>query len=190
MSLNQQDRKELFLLALDTMRGNVLRACQVVDMARQTYYNWLENDEEFETRCNSVRLSTIDERLDRAEEALDSNIDMHVSSDIKYFLDAHGGARGYGKKAKVTVNIGQGFDKLSFPDIPKTTDAWERATEESKKELNATQPEGVGAQDAPRSEHKSPLDKPVVANQTDAETEAGDPKTEVENKNQGDPKRD
>ena len=181
--MNQQDRKELFLLALDTLRGNVLRACETVNMARQTYYNWREQDEEFDARCNSVRLSTIDERLDRAEEALDNNVESGVSSDIKYFLDNHGGARGYGKKAKVTVTIGQDFDKLSFPDVPDDVDAWESATEQSQKELNPTQPEGVGGQDAPRSDHISPRDKPVGAKQ-------GDPKQKPENEKEGDPEAD
>ena len=67
--LTTDERKELFIIALKEYRGNVTRACDALGMARQTYYNWRDSDEDFVENCIRIRRDQIESRLDEAEDA-------------------------------------------------------------------------------------------------------------------------
>lgn len=45
----------------DEVRGNVSLTCDAVGISRQTYYNWLEEDESFRTKIKEVKLRMMDD---------------------------------------------------------------------------------------------------------------------------------
>lgn len=53
--------KKKFLEVLDNSRGIISTACASMNnMSRQTYYNWLKNDEEFKEAAEDVQENAID----------------------------------------------------------------------------------------------------------------------------------
>lgn len=53
--------KKKFLEILDNSRGIISTACKSMNnMSRQTYYNWLKNDEEFKEAADDIQENAID----------------------------------------------------------------------------------------------------------------------------------
>jgi len=148
--LNPEESKELFLIAFEEFRGNISQACQAIGLSRSTYYFWMEEDDSFRDRVRQSRLLTIEGRLDKAEAMLDKNINRGLSADIKFFLQSHGGPRGYGKRQQVTHELGESFRGLSYPDEPATLDEWEALRDAREQGEQDASPQGE--QDIPSQE--------------------------------------
>lgn len=56
-------KKEKFVSAYsqDEIRGNVSLACDIAEIARGTYYNWLEKDKNFRTKIKEAKLRMMDD---------------------------------------------------------------------------------------------------------------------------------
>lgn len=87
------ERKAAFCAALIASGGNVSRACEAVDIARQTAYEWREEDTEFAKswdRAKEIGLDTLeDEAVRRAYEGVDEPI-VHlgvVTDTVKKYSD-------------------------------------------------------------------------------------------------------
>lgn len=138
--LTMPEKQELFLIALDSTRGNISAACAIIDISRTTFYKWMNDDSEggFAERFQVVKHNSIEERLDVAESMLDQNVEKGISADIKYFLDNHGGRRGYGKK-RVEVDFNVHSDPLmpvgEFPEEPEDVDQWEKLRDAAVTEI-------------------------------------------------------
>jgi hypothetical protein len=92
------DRKEAMLAALEFSLGNVKQACDKMQVARQTHYNWLENDEYYRQRVEEIK----EMRLDFAESELMKLIkEGNVAATI-FFLKTQGKRRGYVERQEVT----------------------------------------------------------------------------------------
>lgn len=158
--LNPAESKELFLIAFDEFKGNISAACQAIGLARSTYYYWMEDDEEFHDKVRQLKLLSIEARLDKAEDMLDQNIDRGLSADIKFFLQSHGGQRGYGKRQTVTLEAGESFHGLSYPDEPDSVEAWEDLRDDVPQD-QATPGAATSAASPEGEQNTSPVAKTV-----------------------------
>ena len=93
------NKKETFLQALKLNLGNITEACKASNTGRQTYYNWVDDDEEFKHSCKDVEESL----LDLAENRLLEKIDKYDITAIIFFLKTKGKKRGYIEKQEVEL---------------------------------------------------------------------------------------
>ena len=93
------DNKETFLQALKLNLGNISQSCKASNIGRQTYYNWVDDDEEFKHSCKDVEESL----LDLAENRLLEKIDKYDITAIIFFLKTKGKKRGYIEKQEVEL---------------------------------------------------------------------------------------
>lgn len=129
--MSTKERQKLFLVALQTAKGNVSRACDLVQMSRQTYYNWMaDEDSDFAELVAEVQFDAVERRIDAAEQKLDDRIELGSGPDIRFLLKTLGAKRGYGKKSEVTINPGAGFKDLEWPEETDDLDEWEGRRDE------------------------------------------------------------
>ena len=122
--LTTDEKKSLFLLALKELDGNISKACEVAGVSsRQTFYNWMENDEDFKVAVRSIELEVKDVLLDQAEHVVRFWLLKADKDMAKWLLGRLGRARGYGNK--IDVGVGSGFDGLVYPSESPDLAAWE-----------------------------------------------------------------
>ena len=128
--LSQGELKSLFLIALREFGGNIKKSCQAAQIARKTYYNWCEKDEDFEVRAKLIAMECTEELLDDAEDVLRfALLDPKQDSKIARWLLARlGKQRGYGSKVTVE-HTGADFTKNDYPDEPESAEEWEAEKE-------------------------------------------------------------
>ena len=105
------DKKELFLKALKNNLGNVSASCSAVNIGRQTYYNWIEADKEFEQSCIDAEESL----LDLAENRLLEKIDKYDTTSIIFFLKTKGRKRGYNESTQ--LELVKPISEITFDEI-------------------------------------------------------------------------
>jgi len=126
--LSQGEKKSLFLLALRHFGGNVTRACEAAQVARQTYYNWKEDDEDFEIRAKLIALECSEELMDEAEDIVRFALKdpREGTTTAKWILSKLGKARGWSNKVQIEHLAGEGFKGNEWPDEDaKTVEDWE-----------------------------------------------------------------
>ena len=90
MSKNTKENKEMLLTALKDSMGNISVACKVVGIARKTFYNWKEEDDEFRKKAEEVILEQKKEMDDYAEGKLFEHIkEGNIASLIFYLKTRH-----------------------------------------------------------------------------------------------------
>lgn len=96
-SLTKTDiKKRAMIDALEKSLGVVTTACRIVDIARQTHYEWYREDEAYKEDVDDIA----DIALDFAESQLHKQIkDGEVSSTI-FYLKTKGKKRGYIEKVQ------------------------------------------------------------------------------------------
>ena len=94
-------KKEEFLKVLKNKRGNISVACDASNIARRTYYYWIEKDQEFKQKAEEAQESLID----LAESKLMENIEANDNTSIIFFLKTKGKKRGYIEKQEVDATI-------------------------------------------------------------------------------------
>ncbi len=100
-------QKKAFLKAFDDAACNISVACKKMNISRQTYYNWYEEDQEFKNAIDDSKESLID----YAETKLHQNIMEGKEASIFFFLKTQGKKRGYIETVQQDVNVNQ-FEKL------------------------------------------------------------------------------
>lgn len=60
LDINKKD-KFIQIYTQDEVRGNITLACQATGIVRQTYYNWLEHDEEFRNKIKDAKMAMCDD---------------------------------------------------------------------------------------------------------------------------------
>lgn len=90
-------KKENFLNNLKANGFNISKACKETQIARRTYYDWLESDEEFKSAIEETQEQLIDE----AEQALKDKIVDGDTTSIIFFLKTKGKQRGYVERQEV-----------------------------------------------------------------------------------------
>ncbi len=108
-AVSTKTRKEAMLKAMSKHMGIVTQACKTAKVPRQTYYQWLEADEEFKKAINEIS----EEALDFVESQHYKNIkDGNVASTI-FHLKTKGKKRGYQENLDVTTG-GEKFTGFTF----------------------------------------------------------------------------
>ena len=95
---NILQKREKFLKSLKNNLGNISEACKAINISRQTYYQWSE-DEDFKLEADNVKEGL----LDLAETKLLENINNNENVAIIFYLKTKGKSRGYIEKQEVEV---------------------------------------------------------------------------------------
>jgi hypothetical protein len=129
--LNTDEKKSLFLIALKELGGNVTKSCEIAGVSsRQTFYNWMEHDEQFALAVKAIQLEVADMMLDVAEDVLKFHLTRLDKDIAKWVLSKLGKQRGYGTKVEVE-HTGDAFKGLTFPEEPESLEKWEQANTET-----------------------------------------------------------
>ena len=91
--------KKILPEVLKKYLGNVSKTIDELGIARITYYEWYNSDEQFRARCDEVN----ERILDFSESMLFRKIDEGDTNAIKYHLNCKGRARGYGNVSQVEI---------------------------------------------------------------------------------------
>ena len=105
------DKKKNFLEALHNNLGNISEACNKINISRQTYYRWIDDDIEFDEQCRNVEESL----LDLAEHRLLEKIDKYDTTSIIFFLKTKGRKRGYQEKQEIELQ--KPISEINFDEI-------------------------------------------------------------------------
>lgn len=90
----RKEKKERILEALKDSMGNIGVACKVVKIARKTFYNWKEADEEFKVKAEEIFEEQKSEMDDYAEGKLFQHIrNDNITALIFYLKTRHPGYR-------------------------------------------------------------------------------------------------
>jgi len=93
--------KKQIIKALEQSLGVVTVACKNVGIARQTFYEWYKNDEDFKKAVDSIE----DIALDFAESQLHKQIkDGNVTATI-FYLKTKGVKRGYVERQDHNIHL-------------------------------------------------------------------------------------
>jgi hypothetical protein len=95
--------QKTFLRCLAESPSNLADAARKAAVPRKTVYNWQSSNAPFKKACLHVRETA----LDIAESKLISLMLKGNLSAIKFWLNAHGQSRGYGKICKKCARVGQ-----------------------------------------------------------------------------------
>ena len=96
-----ETNKENFIRAYRESLGVIKHACEKADISRRTYYNWLENDEEFKQAVEDIG----EEAIDFAENALKKKIREGDTTATIFYLKTKGKKRGYIERTEVDATI-------------------------------------------------------------------------------------
>ena len=105
------DKKETFLKSLKSNLGNISEACKSIKISRQTYYRWIDKDDDFKQSCEDVSESL----LDLAENKLLEKINKYDTTSIIFFLKTKGKKRGYIEKQEFEVH--KPIEDITFDEI-------------------------------------------------------------------------
>lgn len=111
-------KKTVFLEAFEAT-GSIVRACERMEIARRTYYNWLK-DPDFSSRVNEIRESLID----LAESGLMELVKGGNVTAIIFMLKCLGKSRGYVERQEV-VDI-KAFEEMSVTVARAVKEALEK----------------------------------------------------------------
>ena len=110
-NIQKLSKKETFLKALKNNLGHITNACKSANIHRQTYYGWIDKDEDFKQQCDNVGESL----LDLAESKLLENINNNDNACIIFYLKTKGKKRGYIGKQEVEVT--KPISEINFDEI-------------------------------------------------------------------------
>ena len=92
-------KKTLVIKALEKNLGNISKACKKVDISRQCFYRWKEEDPKFAERVEDINELIID----FAESHLFKQIKNNIPSSTIFFLKTKGRDRGYIEKNETDI---------------------------------------------------------------------------------------
>jgi hypothetical protein len=96
------ERKKIFLVVLEEALGNISQACKIVDIERQTYYQWYHKDEKFKKKIDDLQ----EVAKDFVESKLMGNIRDGKETSIIFYLKSKAKDRGYIEQSlNINTNI-------------------------------------------------------------------------------------
>jgi hypothetical protein len=98
MTNSDNIKKKGMIEALTASLGVVTTACKDVDIARQTHYRWMQEDEEYKRAVDDVA----DIALDFAESMLYKQIEGKDTTATIFYLKTKGKKRGYIERNELT----------------------------------------------------------------------------------------
>jgi predicted site-specific integrase-resolvase len=95
---NRDTNKKALIEALEKTMGIVTRACQLVDISRNTFYRYYNDDEAFKAKVDDIENIA----LDFAESKLHKMIGDENTAAVIFYLKTKGKKRGYIERNEVT----------------------------------------------------------------------------------------
>ena len=109
----KENRKKKFLMFLKEGKGIISYACGKTGISRQTYYDWIQKDEQFKEACNEIN----ENMTDWVESKLFSKINDEDLTAIIFYLKTKGRNRGYVEKSEFGLTNKEGNDV----EMPRVT---------------------------------------------------------------------
>ena len=106
-----ETKKGIFLEALRNNLGHISKSCVAANIARKTYYRWIDKDEQFKQDCDDVSEGLID----LVESKLLENINNNDNTCIIFFLKTKGKSRGYIEKQE--IELIKPIDEIEFDGL-------------------------------------------------------------------------
>lgn len=117
--MDTSNAKKLALKSFKASRGNVTDACAAADIARSTFYLWLQTDEEFKAEVDAVKEELVDFYEKQLQvlaqgatyEALTNDGEIVTLRDKPsaaatiFALKTLGKSRGYVEKQEIDMNV-------------------------------------------------------------------------------------
>lgn len=110
-------KKKAFLAKMESTLGNITASCKAANIARSTYYEWMEKDPKFAAAVNELAEANID----FAESCLKQQIKDGNTTATIFYLKTKGKARGYIETHEIIGNQDAPVT-LSFKDALEGTD--------------------------------------------------------------------
>ena len=95
--ISQKMKKEKFVEIFEMSACNVSLSCKKAKIARQTFYNWIEEDLEFAERIADAQEGI----LDMAESMLLKKVREGSTSELIFLLKTKGKSRGYVERTEM-----------------------------------------------------------------------------------------
>lgn len=92
--------KARFLTNFEKSLGVISTACKQTKITRQTYYNWINSDDEFKEQVNDIQ----EAQKDYVESKLIENIEKNDTTAIIFYLKTKAKDRGYTNKEEIEVS--------------------------------------------------------------------------------------
>ena len=92
-----EDKKKKFMVAFKESKAIVTVSCITTGISRQTFYNWMENDEAFKLEVEDAR----ELQIDFVESKLLDMIEAGDTTAIIFYLKTRGKNRGYNEKIAI-----------------------------------------------------------------------------------------
>lgn len=109
---NKLTEKQMFVSTLKSTKGNISKACEKLNISRETYYEWKKIDPEFKKECDNIP----DYLGDYVVSKLFKLIDKGNVRAIIYYCQTQLKDRGFGNKVEVTGKDGAPLNGLSFAE--------------------------------------------------------------------------
>jgi len=106
-------KKEKLIELLVSNLGNISEATKAVGIARKTYYNWLESDQDFAESVNHINELVIDEVEHHLMTAIRNG---NVTAQI-FFLKTKAKHRGYVERQEIINSVVKSFKEMSDDEL-------------------------------------------------------------------------
>lgn len=110
-------KKKAFLAKMESTLGNITASCKAANIARSTYYEWMEKDPKFAAAVNELAEANID----FAESCLKQQIKDGNTTATIFYLKTKGKSRGYIETHEIIGNQDAPV-ALSFKDALEGVD--------------------------------------------------------------------
>lgn len=104
-----EDKKKKFMVAFKECKAIVTVSCITTGISRQTFYNWMENDEAFKLEVEDAR----ELQIDFVESKLLDMIEAGDTTAIIFYLKTRGKNRGYNEKIAIISEKSEGAPNIS-----------------------------------------------------------------------------
>lgn len=112
MNKTEHIKKDAMLQALEKTLGVVTSACKQVGIGRTTFYEWLNNDQEFAKQVADIQ----NVALDYAESHLHKQIGKGNTPATIFYLKTKGKNRGYIERQEITGAEGERLFQVKVID--------------------------------------------------------------------------
>lgn len=109
---NMDNIKKQVLDALEKTLGVISPACKMVGISRQTFYNWLKDDESFQLKFDEINQA----QIDFVESKLFENINNNDTTSAIFYLKTKGKDRGYVERKEISGVNGQKLFEVTIID--------------------------------------------------------------------------
>jgi hypothetical protein len=99
--------KKAFIEAYKKTYGNISNACETIDISRQTFYNWQEEDAEFKAEIEAIEPDEL--LMDLVDSKLVEKIKEGDTTVLIFVSKTKGKKRGYVEKKELDVSGGLGI---------------------------------------------------------------------------------